>query len=129
MLRSKKIASIGIVAIAVLLAVSACGSKSSTTSSKSPAVATNSKSVAVTIHTFAFNPNPLTIKVGTKVTWTNEDNIHHTVTSGKRDHPDNKFDGDLKSKGKTYSHVFTKAGNYSYFCEIHPGMDAEIIVK
>ena len=76
-----------------------------------------------------FDPDPVNAKVGTQITWTNQDNINHTVTSGTRDNSDETFDGFIKEKGKTFSFTFEKAGTYEYFCEIHPGMDAKVIVS
>jgi len=79
---------------------------------------------AVSIKGFAFNPTPLTVKVGTKVTWTNDDKARHTATSD-----DDAFDTKSIDIGKTGSFTFTKAGTYKYHCAIHPTMTAEIDVQ
>ena len=83
----------------------------------------------VAIKTFAFNPNPSKVKVGDEVTWTNEDDILHTVTAGTRAAKTNEFDSELDGKGKTFSHTFDKAGTFDYHCERHPGMDAQVVVE
>lgn len=99
-------------------------SKSSDTAAKNtdttPAAAAN----AVTIENYKFAPATMTIKVGTKVTWTNKDTVKHTVTVDSGDGPKS----DLFGKGETFSYTFTKAGSYSYHCEPHPYMKATITV-
>ncbi|MEW2624595.1 plastocyanin/azurin family copper-binding protein [Streptomyces sp. NPDC048106] len=80
---------------------------------------------AVAIKNFAFSPATLKVKVGTTVTWTNQDTDAHTVTSAKADGP-------LRSAAlathATYSHTFTKPGTYAYLCTIHPFMTATVEV-
>jgi plastocyanin len=81
-------------------------------------------SVAVKIDNFSFGPAALTVPAGTTVTWTNQDDIPHTVVS---------TDGVFKSKAldtdDKFSFVFSKPGTYSYFCSIHPKMTGQIIVQ
>ncbi len=84
---------------------------------------------AIVIQTFAYDPNPVDVSVGTKITWTDNDQINHTVTSGTREKPTKVFDGFLANKGATYSKVFNNPGTYTYFCSIHPGMNGTINVK
>jgi plastocyanin len=82
----------------------------------------------------AFSPNPINVKVGGTVTWTNHDTQAHTVVSGTGSTDPNKgkvFDSGLTTliqPGKTFSHTFTAAGTIPYFCEIHPNMVGKIIV-
>src|SRR2546428_11921320 len=79
--------------------------------------------------TDAFSPNPVNAKVGDTVTWTNKDSQPHTITSGTNATPDNKFNSSpppnmsplIVAQG-TYSHTFTEAGEYPYYCELHPNM-------
>ena len=82
----------------------------------------------------AFSPNPATVKVGDTVTWTNNDNQLHTVTSGNGSSDPNvgkAFDSGLStlSPGKTFQHQFTQAGQYPYFCQLHPTMVGKVIVS
>lgn len=77
---------------------------------------------AATIKGFAFSPNPLTVKVGTTVTWTNDDTVLHTVTAD-----DKSFSG-FVLPGKTFSHTFTTRGTFTYHCSIHPFMKGSVIV-
>ena len=78
---------------------------------------------SVAIKNFAFVPAVLTVPVGTKVTWTNQDSDAHTVTSDG---------GPLNSKamntGDAFSFTFTKAGTFKYLCTIHPFMTATVVV-
>ncbi len=90
-------------------------------SSAAPAAAAG-KTEDVSIKNFSFG-QPLTVPVGTTVTWKNEDSMTHTVTA-----TDNSFDsGDLE-QGATFSFTFTKAGTYSYVCQLHPNMKGTVTV-
>ena len=91
---------------------------------------------ASTLAAKAFSPNPVTVKVrGETVTWTNKDNVAHTVTSGTGPSDPNKgkeFDSGFSSlltPGKTFSHIFKISEQIPYFCQIHPTMIGKIIVS
>ena len=89
---------------------------------------------ASTLTTDAFSPNPIQVSVGTTVTWTNNDSQPHTVTSGSNGQPDNKFNSSpnfnpLLNPGQTFSFTFTQAGNYPYFCTLHPNMVGTVSVS
>jgi len=86
----------------------------------SPVMAKN----AVTIQNMAFSPASLTVKVGDKVTWTNQDSVEHTATASN-----NSFDTGVIKPGQSGSNTFAKAGTYAYHCSIHPSMTATIIVQ
>ena len=80
-----------------------------------------------------FTPNEVTVDVGGEVTWTNGDSAAHTVSSGdlKAD-PNNVgtlFDSGLLPAGKTFSHKFDAAGEFPYFCMVHPWMIGKVIVQ
>jgi nitrite reductase (NO-forming) len=88
---------------------------------------------AATLANKAFSPDHVKIKVGNTVIWTNNDNNIHTVTSGVANTPNvgEVFDSGLTSlisPSKTYSHKFTNAGQFTYFCRLHPTMVGEIEV-
>jgi amicyanin len=104
-------------------------SMSSMHTKKSDTTATNDTSSTtdkVSIKNYEFSPASITVKVGTKVTWTNEDSVGHTVTA---DDPssDAPASGTF-SKGESYSFTFNKAGTYDYHCEPHPYMKATVVV-
>jgi plastocyanin len=83
----------------------------------------------------AYSPNPVEVAVGQTVVWTNDDTAFHTVTSGTVGAPDQKFDSGLQgptaltTKGKTFEHTFDAAGEYPYFCTLHPAMVGTVVVK
>jgi plastocyanin len=82
----------------------------------------------VEVRTFQFREKAIQIPVGTRVVWTNHDEIEHTVTSGAPDSTDGVFDAKLAGPGGTFSFTFTKAGLYRYFCDRHHFMRGEIRV-
>jgi amicyanin len=80
---------------------------------------------AVSIDNFTFNPQKLTVKAGTTVTWTNKDDIPHGIAAtGNAFTRSNAMDTD-----NTYSFTFTTPGTYQYFCYIHPHMTGTIVVE
>jgi plastocyanin len=81
-------------------------------------------STTVTIDHHAFAPAALTIALGTTVTWKNADDTPHTVTEKNR-----TFHSQGLDTGDSFSHTFTTAGDYTYFCSLHPFMVGEIVVK
>ncbi len=82
-----------------------------------------SADVGVTIQNFAFMPTPLTIPVGTTVTWTNRDSAPHTATSDS-----GVWDSGTLSTGKSFTFTFNQAGTFAYHCNIHPNMHGSIVV-
>ena len=83
----------------------------------------------VTVQTFQFKPTPVEVPAGTKVSFTNQDDITHTITSGSPDSPDGRFSHRLEGKGSTATIELGKPGVYPYFCERHRSMRGEIRVK
>ncbi|HWU40060.1 MAG TPA: plastocyanin/azurin family copper-binding protein [Candidatus Acidoferrum sp.] len=90
---------------------------------------TSSSGPSVTIHTFQFSPTPLEVQAGTRVTWMNQDDITHTITSGVPGKQDGGFDSRLDGKGSTFSYTFTQPGTYPYYCNRHQSMRGEVHVK
>jgi len=80
--------------------------------------------LAVGIDNFTFTPPSLTVKAGTTVTWTNRDDIPHTVTSSAKLFRSKALDTDDK-----FSFMFTTPGTYEYFCSLHPHMTGKIVVE
>ena len=78
----------------------------------------------VKIDNFTFAPQSLTIKAGTTVTWTNEDDIPHTVVATAKAFKSKVLDTDDK-----FSFTFATAGTYEYFCSLHPHMTGTIVVE
>jgi plastocyanin len=82
---------------------------------------------SVNIRLFQFRPAQIEIVAGTKVTWSNEDDIVHTVTSGTTD--TQGLSRRLDGKGAAASVEFPRPGVYPYRCERHPAMRGEIRVN
>ena len=80
----------------------------------------------VTIKLFQYQPGRVQVKAGTTVTWVNEDEIFHTVTSEKKN---SSFDGPLDGKGKSFSFTFSQAGIYIYYCDRQENMRGDIEVR
>jgi plastocyanin len=78
---------------------------------------------AITIDNFTFSPAELTVKVGTTVTWKNHDDIPHLVVSA------GKFRSKALDTDDSFSFTFTAAGDYKYFCSLHPHMTGMIKVE
>ena len=77
----------------------------------------------ISIDNFTFSPASLTVKVGDTVTWTNRDDIPHALVSA------GKFRSKALDTDDSFSFTFTAAGNYPYFCSLHPHMTGTIKVE
>jgi len=98
------------------------------TATCSPALAARPQAApataAVKIDNFSFGPTELTVAAGTTVTWTNHDDIPHTVVSD-----DKLFKSKVLDTDQTFSFTFDKPGSYPYFCSLHPKMTGKVIVQ
>ena len=88
-----------------------------------PAGTARAEDVAVHIDNFVFEPAQLTVKVGQTVTWTNRDDIPHTVVCA------GKFRSKTMDTDGTFSFTFTAPGDYKYFCSLHPHMTGAVKVE
>jgi plastocyanin len=133
-----------LLAVSLIVLLAACGGTTTTAPTSTPTTApTNTPTTgptstpttastntptstgnSVTIMNFAFSPATLTVKAGTKVTWTNKDTVTHTVTADQ-----GAFNSGLLSPGNSFSFTFTQAGTFSYHCNIHHSMTATIVVQ
>jgi len=89
-------------------------------------VAATIPSGATGMGTHAYDPDPLNVTVGSTVIWTNADSIAHTVTAN-----DGSFNSGPIQPGATYSHTFSAAGTFPYYCTIHGqvSMNGTVIVQ
>jgi len=128
----------------VVLVLAGCGgggdsASDTTTTSKPPSTTTTgptstsapttteAKPVAgdaVTVKDFSFQPENLQVSVGTTVTWTNRDSATHTASAD-----DGLFDTKSMQPGTSHTFTFERAGTFTYHCNIHPTMTAQIIVR
>ena len=117
---------IGILGMVVLIAIiSACGTpaaKPNPAESK-PAEQASGENLAIQMKGFAFSPKEATVKVGTKVTWTNMDSVGHDVKAA-----DGSWGSDTMNQNQTFSKVFDKVGTFPYVCTFHSGMTGTITV-
>jgi plastocyanin len=85
---------------------------------------TPAASVEVKIDNFSFGPAAITIAAGTTVTWTNHDDIPHTVVSN-----DKLFTSKVLDTADKFSYTFSKPGRYLYLCSVHSKMTGKVIVQ
>jgi plastocyanin len=95
-----------------------------TISSPARAADAEPKNVAVKIDNFTFGPARVTVPAGTTVTWDNEDDIPHTVTSSAK-----LFKSKVLDTADKFSFTFTTPGVFEYFCSLHPHMTGTIVVE
>lgn len=122
-----------------LIFFAGCGSDSSTSAGGDPnpnnegneEPVENQGANEVWMEGLTFNVSNLEIEAGTTVTWTNKSDVDHTVTSGTRGDANagELFDSGTIAPGGVFSFTFEEAGNFSYFCDFHSGMDAEVTVS
>jgi plastocyanin len=84
----------------------------------------SSSAYTVNIKSQSFQPSTLSVPAGTTVTWHNQDNMQHTVTSDAQ----GPLDSGAIATGKKFTYTFQAPGSYSYHCSIHPGMKGTIVV-
>ena len=122
-----------------ILAISVMGcADSDATPADSPA----RSGAAIAVKGIGYDPGSVTVDVGEEVTWTNEDPVAHSVTTGvpqkqgvpgvtadKPPKPDGMIDGELEADQGTFTFTFDEAGTYKYFCRFHAGMKAVVIVE
>jgi plastocyanin len=78
----------------------------------------------VRIANFTFNQAQIAVRPGATVTWINDDDIPHTVTSTTQ-----AFKSKVLDTGDRFSFTFAKTGQFAYFCSLHPHMTGKVVVK
>src|SRR5437763_1784746 len=92
--------------------------------SRAPETDSPSPATPVAIDNFTFSPSTLTINAGTRVTWTNHDDVPHTVTST---HRSKVLASPALDTDEKYSFTFATRGTYPYYCTVHPHMTGTVI--
>jgi len=108
------------VVLAALLLIAASGLRMASAADSSA----TSSALQVQIDNFSFTPQEIRVKAGTTITWTNRDDIPHTVVSTDRAFKSKALDTDDK-----FTTTLAKPGTYTYFCSIHPKMTGKVIVE
>ena len=111
-------------ALAVVALVGACGSSDEAVTAGSPGGGRNEQPPSLTIENFRFQPDPLVVPAGTRVTVTNRDDAAHTVTA-----EDKSFDTGDVAPGAQAEIVLSKPGEVAYMCSIHNYMRGVIRVR
>ena len=91
----------------------------------SAAAAGGGSAAAATVvaKSIAYNPDKITVKVGEKVTFKNEDSFAHTFTADKGEFDSSNVDG-----GGEFAFVPEQAGTIAFHCKIHSNMHGTITV-
>lgn len=122
-----------IVAVVLALTAIACAR-----TGVQPQSAVGGEKATVDITGFVFKPDILEVPVGTTVTWTNRDEVLHTVTTGVTKNtgigtydasPDQRVDGRMDGAATTFSFTFASAGTYRYYCDRHRHMAGTVVVR
>jgi plastocyanin len=111
---------VGVLATPLMIAILLLAGSQSVAANDAPA----SLSAEVKIDNFSFGPQTLTVPAGTTVTWTNRDDIPHTVVS-----TDGIFKSKVRDTDEKFSFTFANPGTYTYFCSIHPKMTGKVVVQ
>ena len=77
----------------------------------------------VVVDNFSFAPETISVPTGATVTWTNHDDVPHTIVN-----TEHRFKSPVLDTDERFSHVFDAPGSYQYFCSIHPKMTGQIVV-
>lgn len=141
---------LGLIAVVAFVGCASASSAPSASPSATPSASPTAspKPVAISIKSFAFNPATVEVAKGTTVTWTNEDAVNHTVTTGtpppsasplpsgasptpspSLSSGDGRINSGRIQATNTFSFTFNEAGTFAYFCGVHPRMVAVITVK
>jgi len=64
------------------------------------------------------------VPMGTTVSWTNHDDVPHTVVNTER-----RFKSPVLDTDQQFAHTFDTPGTYPYFCSLHPKMTGQIVVS
>jgi plastocyanin len=118
-----------VASVVLVIGISACSSSSKasgtkTTTAPASSATTSAHTDAVTIKDYAFGPKSITVKAGTKVTWTNKDQFAHAIKDSATDQS-----GAMNiDPNASYSHTYSTPGTYPYVCAIHPNMHGTVKV-
>jgi len=112
----------GAAMVVAVVAFALADHKGGSSSPRSTATVTGT-AAAVTIQNYAFAPQSLTVKAGTRVTWTNRDSTAHTATADQ-----GSLDTGTINPGQSKMFEFSHPGTYAYHCAFHAFMTGTITV-
>jgi Icc protein len=77
------------------------------------------------IDNFEFTPRTIEVKLGSTVTWINNDDVPHLIVNTQQ-----RFKSSpILDSDQRYRVTLGKAGTYDYFCSLHPKMQGRIVVR
>jgi nitrite reductase (NO-forming) len=80
-----------------------------------------------------FVPSDISVSAGSTVTWTNSDTTIHTVVEGSPQEAsaggEPAFDSSIMAPNSTFEHTFDTAGEFDYYCSLHPFMVGKVTVS
>ena len=112
---------LSVLLLLLALTIAGCGGDDEADSPAAPGA--QSGTVEVGMDELKFDPADITVKVGTKIVWTNLEDIPHNVVSERAG-----LGSELIQKDGTYEHTVDKPGEFVYVCTLHPGMDGTLTV-
>lgn len=77
----------------------------------------------VIVDNFTFAPTPVRVKAGATVTWTNHDDIPHSIVCRALSVKSHVMD-----TSETFAYKFDRAGRFEYICGLHPHMQGMVVV-
>lgn len=114
------------IGLALTLGLGACAGNDSKESKDEPKTSTAMATPKVTVKDFVFAPSSITVKKGTTVSWTNNDDFDHSIQIDSIDLDGPKFGP--QTMPASYMHQFTEEGTYAYLCGVHNSMTGTVIV-
>lgn len=78
----------------------------------------------INIQNSTFKPNPMLVKSGAEVRWTNQDNTPHKIVSDS-----GYFESPTLNKGDTFTYTFNKDGEYKYYDGLNSSIKGKINVE
>jgi plastocyanin len=127
-----RLTSVLLACAALALAAAGCGSSnngsggaSTSTATSTPAPSSSGGAVVIKMLNIQFDPKAVTVKVGQKVKWVNEDTVAHDVASQSGE----QIKSPTFGHGGSFEFTPTKAGEIKYVCTLHPGMDGTLTVQ
>jgi plastocyanin len=127
-----RLTSVLLACAALALVAAGCGGGNNASSGASTSTSTSTSSssssgneVVIKMQNIQFAPKAVTVKVGQKVKWVNEDTVAHDVASQSGE----KIKSPTFGHGGSFEFTPTKAGEIKYVCTLHPGMDATLTVQ
>jgi plastocyanin len=127
-----RLTSVLLACTALALVAAGCGgsnksSSGASTSTSAPSSSSSSSGGAVLIkmQNIQFDPKAVTVKVGQKVKWVNEDGVAHNVASQSGE----TIKSPTFGHGGSFEFTPKQAGDIKYVCTLHPGMDGTLTVQ